>query len=207
MALIIGIAGDIGSGKDTLAVFMQEYAKQNNIPCHIRGMAHSLRSEVVDFLMKALPQDHPGRESREACFELLINRDTKEQFRGLMRWWGTEYRRMLFQDDYWIEQHRGWVKWVEHCEKTDKVIILVPDVRYLNEAEYITTSGGIVMEVFRPELMADKSHSSDTGLVDYKFHGTLLNDQGIEELRLAAWKLFVELVDWKWGNASSNTTL
>jgi hypothetical protein len=205
MPFLIGIHGDIGSGKDTLASFMQEYAQENNRPCYNRGMAYALRKEVAQFLMTHLPKDHPAYNNFDTCMLLLTNRDTKEQFRGLMRWWGTEYRRQLFNENYWVQQHWSWATYVALLKP--HTIILVPDVRYRNEADYITSKGGVVLEIFRPELLADKSHSSDIGLVDYKFFGTLLNDQGLEELKLAAWKILIELIDWKWGNAPGHTAL
>ncbi len=205
MPFLIGIHGDIGSGKDTLAAFMKEHADDNQRPCFIKGMAHSLRMEVAEFLSTHLPQAHPAYGDIKKCFQLLEDRDTKEQFRGLMRWWGTEYRRMLFGQQYWVDQHWSWAQYMASIEQHP--IIIVPDVRFPNEANYITDNGGVVLEIVRPELLADKSHVSDTGLADYRFHGTLLNDLGLEELKLSAWKLLVNLIDWKWGNAQGHPTV
>lgn len=203
---LIGIYGDIGSGKDTLAACMQKTIQAwGGHPCYVRAMAHALRMEVAAWLRTNLPTNHPAFGNLEKCFELLVNRDTKERYRGLLRWWGTQYRRELFWDAYWIDMHRVFINGLD---SDSNAVIVVPDIRYPNEADYITNNGGVILQVIRPELIADRSHCSDTGMDNYVPFHDVVNSGTLEDLQAETWKICATLIDWKWGSdATSSTTV
>ena len=63
----------------------------------------------------------------------MLNSNTdKEQFRLLMQWWGTEFRRNMVDKDYWIKKVQSWID--KHPEVD---VILIPDLRFKNEIEWI----------------------------------------------------------------------
>jgi hypothetical protein len=82
--------------------------------------------------------------------------------RGLLMWWGTEFRRA--QDpDYWV--HR-----VATQILLDKpTVALIADVRFPNEFCWVQSCRGITVRVSRPGYQIPSTHSSETALDGWKF--------------------------------------
>jgi len=60
--------------------------------------------------------------------------------------------------------------------------LVIPDVRFDNEAEAIAYMGGIVVELVRPTRGEVEPHSSEDGLRDGLVHARFTNDGSISEL-------------------------
>lgn len=57
--------------------------------------------------------------------------------------------------------------------------IVVTDVRYLNEAEFLTRVGFLLVRVHRPSVSTGedwRKHDSETELAEYEAHHTIIND-------------------------------
>lgn len=135
---LIGLTGLKRSGKDTVADMMiQQLMPKNVIKI---GFADALKEEVANAIGK--------------------NRDFIEQnkanFRLILQGWGTDYRRNMCGTNYWI--NKLGVKLLK-CDHSVHMVI-VPDVRFLNEAKFITDAGGFVIGVTRDSLPVD-FHASE----------------------------------------------
>ncbi len=210
--LLIGIRGEMHAGKDTLALAMKKAAENMGILTHIRPLAMSLKEEVAEFLMTHLPTDHVGFNSKQTCIALQCDVTSKEQFRLLMQWWGTEFRRVCFGNDYWIRQHRIWVEsnLCQSVEAERKEIIFVPDVRFLNECDYIKKDwNGALIQITRADLpITNHTHPSEVELANYKeFDVYYKNDYSLDVMEKEAAVLMANLIDWKWGNEASHTAI
>jgi hypothetical protein len=118
--------------------------------------------------------------------------DAKEDYRLLLQWWGTEFKRGMVRDDYWTKCMKGWIK--EH--KTSE-IILIPDVRFPNEVEMIKELGGMVVLVIRPSVDVTDEHVSERALDSFKgWDGVIVNDSSLEELRGQIFRDFTDLLTW-----------
>lgn len=77
-----------------------------------------------------------------------------------------------------------WIKVVEH--KLDKRYgncnVVIPDVRFPNEAEMIKKRGGIVVKVDRPGYGGNDNHVSETAMLGYDWDVVLKNDGTPREL-------------------------
>lgn len=156
--ILIGISGRAGSGKD-------------EVTKHLRVRFPS--SERMAFA-------DPLKD--EVCSALRIKRDELEShktlYRPLLQWWGTEYRRTLSGDDYWIKQ------WMKQVLKFEGELVVVPDVRFENEAQMISDCGGFLWRVVRTERTSCPEHRSETELDGYtKFDFTIINDRNISWLQ------------------------
>lgn len=157
--ILIGIAGKKGSGKDE--VF--RCIKHRFPDSHREAFADALKDEV--------------------CFAMHVTREYlelhKSNFRLILQGWGTDYRRKLHGNDYWI---RAWKRRVVNSSAE---VVVVPDVRFLNEARLIHDSGGYLFKVIRPGYSeGDDTHPSETDLDLYdKFDGTILNDKPLVQLQ------------------------
>lgn len=60
--------------------------------------------------------------------------------------------------------------------------VVVTDVRFPNEAEAISSAGGVLVRIDRPGLVSDDSHLSETALDDYPFDLVVVNDKSAESL-------------------------
>lgn len=154
---VLGISGRKLSGKDTAAT-----AIIAAVPGAVRrGFADALKDEVA----KALGVSVEYVEGH------------KNQLRGLLQHWGTEWRRSLCDPDYWVLRMREFLS-----TQSATPLVVIPDVRFENEAALVKEFGGLVLRVVNPGLDFDSDHhTSETALVDYPFDARIVNDCGLVE--------------------------
>jgi hypothetical protein len=179
--MIIGICGLIGSGKDTIADYLQ------NIH-HFRreSFAHTLKDAVACVfgwdreLIEGRTRE--SREWREQVDPWWAERLGMPDLtpRLVLQQWGTEVARKGFHNDIWIASLENKLR-----KTTDDVVI--SDCRFPNEIKAIKDAGGIVIRVVRgpdPEWysLAEKVNRgpvrntewalSTTRLESYKVHAS-----------------------------------
>jgi hypothetical protein len=101
----------------------------------------------------------------------------------LLQWWGTEYRRKNFGENYWVDK-------LFESIPSNIDIALVSDVRFQNEADSITERGGYNVNVTRllpdgtPYRSQDRpaDHLSETALDSYPWQFRLSNHEGHQAL-------------------------
>lgn len=98
------------------------------------------------------------------------------EVRRLMQAFGTEVGRTLFGYDVWVDQMDRRVR----DAGVDAVV--VTDVRFTNEAEWILTRGGWIIEVTRPGVGPVNGHISDSGLPRHLISTTIDNDGSLDDL-------------------------
>lgn len=159
---VIGLSGKKRSGKDT---FFQMIEKHSSVPVYRLAFADTLKNEIYERILQ------PDGLERS----MLDNDATKEQFRTLLQWWGTEYRRRIFRDDYWL------AKLTEQMEqyKEQDVIVVITDVRFPNEFGFIKSLGGLMVRIGRPGLpSASDSHPSEVALDEERGFDTFVENNG-----------------------------
>lgn len=157
---VIGITGFKKAGKDASA---QE----------LRKMFLPARTVQVNFA------DALKEEVAKACGVTVeyINAN-KDIFRTILQWWGTEFRRKLSGDEYWI------IKWMERANKLTPTpdYLICTDVRFINEAAVIRQLSGTIIRIERPGITSD-GHASEVEQLQIHTDFTVLNDGTIEELK------------------------
>lgn len=134
-ARLLGISGFARTGKDKLASFISSKLAEKNSKSFIVPFAGELKKEVDDLLTRTLGISAFTEDSEE-----------KKIIRPFLTFWGTEIRRKL-NSNVWIEK-------VENkCRNfVDNVLHIIPDVRFMNEAEWIQKNNGILIALKRPEI-------------------------------------------------------
>ena len=157
MSLIIGVSGKKGAGKDTVATIIQSL-----YPCTFGriGFATALKQEVAMATGRSVE---------------FIERN-KQNFRLILQGWGTDYRRKLCGENYWVNVME---KAIQHMSRCD--IILIPDVRFQNEYDFVKRACGMLIRVNRTGLVSD-THKSETELDNNTFDFTITNDDTLESL-------------------------
>jgi hypothetical protein len=141
--MIIGISGLIGSGKDTIADYLQNIHQFRR-----ESFANSLKDAVA--MVFGWPRDMlegRTRESRE--WREQVDPWWSERFdmpnltpRWVLQYWGTEVCRRNFHDDIWIAA-------LENKLRKTQDDIVISDVRFPNEIAAIKNAGGTVIRVIR----------------------------------------------------------
>ena len=139
--ILIGLAGRKGAGKNETA---RLFAK--NLP---------------DFAYYELAFADPLKD--EICKAFNITRGELElhklRWRGLMQWWGTEYKRWD-NKNYWTDK---WLEKLSALGNPTPSICITTDVRFENEYHLIKQLGGYLFRVRRPSSTDDK-HTSETAI-------------------------------------------
>jgi len=160
--MLIGISGKKRSGKDTVGAMVVEWLKEHGFDAAQVAFADQLKEEVAE-------ATGVNRRMQEM---------DKERWRPILQWWGVEFRRHYFGQDYWLR------KMVEKLLVMDEEFAVVTDVRFRNEADYIRASGGFVVRVERETGLQD-GHVSELNLDGYDgFDYVLNNHKDIDSLEL-----------------------
>ena len=165
--VVVGISGYARSGKDTVA---QEFVKHHGYE------RIALADALKTFLYHLNPVAMTSPRWRVAeVVERVGWEDAKKvlEIRGLLQRLGTDAGRTVLGDEIWIDT----LFFSDHGAR-----IVVPDVRFPNEADAIKSRGGFMVRVNRPGVGPVNGHQSETALEDYAFDYVIENDREIEDL-------------------------
>lgn len=163
--VLIGVSGKKRAGKDTFYSFLSSASPK---PVVRTALADALKQEIYEFVLK------PNGLGRE----LLDSDEHKEKFRTILQWWGTEFRRRMFRDDYWL------VKLGETVDRyaDQDVVLVVTDIRFPNEFDYIKSRGGLMVRVERPGIARgdglNEVHPSETALDEETRWDSVIENNG-----------------------------
>lgn len=158
--MLIGISGKKRSGKDTVGAMVVEWLNEHGFDAAQVAFADQLKDEVAE-------ATGVNRRMQEM---------DKERWRPILQWWGVEFRRHYKGEDYWIRQM------TEKLLAMEEQVVVLTDVRFRDEADYVNRSGGYVLRVERETGLQD-SHSSETDLDSYEeFSDVIRNDGSLEDL-------------------------
>lgn len=169
----VGICGEAGCGKDTLARFLGEYNYERV------GFSDALKNMLV-----TLPGlDHHGfwhdRKLKEQTIDWL-----GKSPRQLMQTLGTDWGRKMIHKDFWVLTTKMYVEGRNHQ------YFCFADVRFQNEVNYILENDGIIVRLKRPGVSSVSDHESekhyDNLCIPYWMHYLIVNDGSVEDLRIKA---------------------
>jgi len=174
---LIGLSGHMGCGKNYIAeqIIYPHFKSNNNIL--IIGFGDQMKNELY-------------ARDLSLQYDDLYDHKTFET-RNKLQQYGTENGREKYHPDIWI---RGLDIQIETFKRRSgqNCLIIVCDVRFINEAEYIKQKGGILFRINSPNRSNNrylkeanndpikyeqiKNHKSETELNDYKFDHLINND-------------------------------
>jgi len=169
--MLIGISGKKRSGKDTVGAMVVEWLNEHGFDAAQVAFADQLKDEVAE-------ATGVNRRMQEM---------DKERWRPILQWWGVEFRRHYFGQDYWVS------KMTQKLLAMDEDVAVVTDVRFRDEADFIRDSGGFVVRVERETGLQD-GHSSETDLDGYsEFQATLSNDGTLDDLEEKVYRFMSQM--------------
>jgi hypothetical protein len=159
--MIIGVCGLIGSGKDTIADYLQNIHQFRR-----ESFAHTLKDAVAavfgwdrELLEGRTKESRAWREQVDPWWATRLNMPDLTP-RWVLQYWGTEVVRRGFHDDTWIASLENKLR-----KTNDDVVI--SDCRFPNEIAAIKRAGGKVIRVVRgpePEWY-DTALGANAGIV------------------------------------------
>ena len=166
---IIGIAGRIGSGKTYLADAIQSHI---SCPTSIRSFATPLK-RCVESMCGLEPNafDDPKLKS-QPCPSA-----EGKTYGRILQIIGGDARRDL-SSTFWIDR--------QLAHRDEGTMLIIDDVRFLDEAIAIEKAGGIVIRVDGPIVLSsdgrDPTDSSEVSLIDYPFRMTVQYRMTLNEI-------------------------
>jgi hypothetical protein len=100
--------------------------------------------------------------------------------RQLLQTLGTEWGRRMIREDIWLRV--AFWRW-EQLAAGGISLIVVPDVRFANEARLIRENGGEVWMVHRPGVEPVAAHESEAGLPLRLIDRLVVNNGTVDQLR------------------------
>jgi hypothetical protein len=141
--MIIGIAGFQGSGKDTIADYLQNIYgfKRDSFAATLKDAVAAVFGWDRDLLEGRTTESRAWREQVDPWWANRLNMPDLTPRLVLQRW-GTEVARRSWHDDTWIAS-------LENKLARAHNDIVITDVRFPNEIAAVRNAGGIVIRVVR----------------------------------------------------------
>lgn len=175
--MIIGLSGKKRSGKDETCKILSEVVPTIVPRLRVQRVAFgdAVKEEAYTYVL--------GPLGLASSVEASVREENRARFRKIWQFWGTEVRReMCEQPTYWVDALKAKVQ--KFAEDPANVVV-VTDVRFVNEVEAVKSLGGIVVRLER-DVPVDEtsSHASETALDNYQgWDWTLDNRGSVDELR------------------------
>jgi hypothetical protein len=159
----LALLGAPGSGKTSIAV--EWAALRTELDSHDAmkvGFADELRLEASSYMGRVISDDwhrSPGRNGsrREAQLWLMTQFQhpaTKDRWRPLLQWWGTDFRRDV-DEDYWCEKVAERITRFEAINRGLPRGIVVDDCRFPNEYAMLRERGFTFVRLLDGETTRD----------------------------------------------------
>jgi len=181
---LIGICGPANSGKDALA----EGIARIDV-CVIYHFADPIKN-ALNAMFGWGPAHWLDRDWKEKPIPWLAERYSTMEVtpRTLAQTLGTEWGRDMIHPDLWLKiAQQKWKRVAENASlgKGGRLILgalIIPDVRFPNEAQWIKDEGGILFEINRPGIEPVAAHSSENADLSQWIDYTILNDRRISDM-------------------------
>lgn len=200
---ILAFGYEARSGKGECCQFLSRMYSASNVL--VIGFATALRFEIHQKMRQIMADHHmPSHEALESMciargvsYDPFAPKDEHNPFgkqRALQQYWGTEYRRAQ-NPNYWVD------KVAEQIAVKKPDIVLIDDVRFASEAEWVKSMGGYTVHVDRPDkhslLGSAATHISEHALAGYKFDYKIVNDGSLKQLHYKANQVFHAVTQMK----------
>lgn len=160
---LIGIAGKARSGKDAVANYLKV-----RYGFGVYSFAEPIREATKAILMLS-EEFLENNKERQLDWVDTSYRDFAQRL-------GTDFVRSMVDQDFWIKR-------AQHVlDTTSYDSIVIPDVRFENEVEWVRSVGGAVWHIERLDAQVVKSHVSEDGVTKLEEEVFLRNNGSVKEL-------------------------
>ena len=169
--MLIGIAGPKGSGKDTFASRL----KLHMPTAVVRAFAEPVKRTCQQ--MYLLSEEQLYDEAAKERLDERWNLTPRQMFQQV----GTDYVRRQLDPNFWLKHFELWYSQhgeLSNSQHGEQGVVLVPDVRFQNEVDFIHQLGGKVVYVYRPFVHGADCHESEVSAVELQHIDYTVNNCG-----------------------------
>lgn len=159
--VIIGFMGLAGAGKTTAAQLISEHYPGK---CVVLSFATPLKRTVKDLFLLSDEQVYGAPEVKNE-----VDPRWGKSPRQIMQIVGTDCVREMILSDFWVR------RMAEEIKQTSRKVILIDDIRFVDEAKLVLAEGGKTVHVHRPGGPTLPWHASEeppVALAEYTFKNT-----------------------------------
>lgn len=169
MGKLIGLAGLKGAGKDSAAFYLSRCFGFRRL-----ALADPIRDGLLAMLDLTLDELN-NRAFKEAPIDWLGCSP-----RHLMQTLGTEWGRTHIAGDLWL---RIASRRISASQNEGHRNIVITDIRFENEAEWIREQGGVIWHIVRPaDSDVSDQHLSEAGIQVWPGDEVILNRGSLDDL-------------------------
>lgn len=185
---IIGVVGFIGSGKDTVADYLQNFHgfRRESFASTLKDAVSNIFGWDRTLLEGRTAEAREWREQVDTWWATRLNIPHLTP-RWALQYWGTEVGRNSFHTDIWIASLENKLR-----KSADNIVI--SDCRFPNEIQSIKNAGGTIVWVQR-------------GPLPTWYDTAILANSGNVEAQQTLKKLNVHLSESSWININMNTVI
>lgn len=188
LPLLIGLMGVAGSGKDTVAKYLADYGYRR---LAFADAVKEMALAIDPIIGCSGTTSQPRRLKRLVDAQGWDYAKTDPEVRRLLQRIGTEAVRDIVGYDTWVniidrKVREAWSHNLLKRPQDGPPRFALTDCRFPNEAEWITSMGGVVWRITRPhETIADPTHPSESLLQSITPDVTIHNTGTLEDLQNA----------------------
>lgn len=136
LPILIGLSGKKGVGKDFISktVIAPHFVRQG-----FRVTTMAFADALKVFLVAG---------GKAQSIDALFSDQKSVETRQLLQTVGTDMIRKSHGQDWWIRQLEAWIQVRQIRDPVN--VVIIPDVRFQNEVEWIERNGGLVIRVQQP---------------------------------------------------------
>lgn len=168
---VVGLTGYARSGKDTVGQHLVKTCGFTRVSFAdaVRDAVYTLnpimyQEDREEFVRVQDIVDEGGWEATKVVHD---------EGRRLLQVMGTEVGRMLFGENVWVDIADRKIQAIDGP-------VVITDVRFDNEAEYVRANGGEVWWIYRAGVGPVNSHASDN--IDFPVDRIIPNNGSLDEL-------------------------
>lgn len=184
--MLIGFLGGAGSGKDTAAEALVAAGwRRVAFADPVRQMALAIDPYVLADGEPVLLGDLVASVGWDEA-------KRHPDVRRILQRVGTEAGRGVIGDNVWTMLASRAIA-AAKGEGQDRIVIT--DVRFPNEADFIRNKGGLLIKIERPDLAPLNGHASEIGQYVIKPDAIIVNDSTIDDLRRTTLTVVADWLD------------
>jgi len=175
MTLFIGLTGLAGSGKDTACDEIKKILSDKGISVYSFALADPLKQAAS--VLFGVDVNHFYTNKQDMCNQWGIT------YRTMLQQLGTEFAREKIDPDFWTK--RADIVYNELLDINPDVV-LCTDVRFNNEARWVSGRKGYIVEIQRGVSLldgAENQHASEAGIDPDHVNYIVDNNATVEDMR------------------------